>query len=66
MMVEEYTTEDFIEAMVEEAREEERKEWQVVVADKDAEIADKDAEIANQAAEIALLREQLAKLAAHS
>ena len=63
-MVQEYTTEDFIEAIREEAleegRKEERKEWQDVVAYKDAENADLAAEIADQAAEIARLREQLA------
>jgi hypothetical protein len=46
MLVDDYTTEDFIEAMVEEAREEEREKLQTIVANKDAAIADQAAEIA--------------------
>ena len=68
-MLQEYTTEDFIKAMVAEAREEALEEgekksdikWQGIVADKDAALADKDAALADQAAENARLREQLAK-----
>ena len=53
MLMTEWNWDDALAVRYEEGREEERKEWQGVVADKDAEITD-------LAAEIARLREQLA------
>ena len=47
-----------------EERERVNEEWQVVVADKDAEIADKDAEIADKDAEIADKDAEIAALKA--
>ena len=46
----------------EEGKAEERKVWEVVVADKDAEITNKEAEIANKDAEIANKDAEIARL----